>query len=426
MKRSVIHLKAILAGTMLLFLANGAHGAEPFSYDGYYKSFFVAYDMPDYWVGDNLSDEPMLGAVSNRLRLNGHWKISKRVLFDATYNIAPRIQDQALFDTDPFLLGTNPLSYRVTDFEQRLFPEKGERVGSFAVFQNLDRAFVSITAESFDLYIGRQPIAWGSARAVNPTDIIAPFTYFELDTEDRIGVDAVRVRVPMGFMGEIDVGYVFGDDFEFDQSAFFLRGKFYAARNDISLMAVGFRENLLLGFDLARSIGGAGFWTEAGFVIADAFDSGSDSDGEDYFRGTVGIDYNFAGDIYGFVEYHYNGAGKNDAADYIGNLSHTAFVDGATYLMGKHYLAPGFTRQLTPLINARGGILVNLGDPSALLATSLEYNIAENIYLEAGSFIGVGSRPAWIPGQVFTFSPDLDSEFGSYSDTYYTSFRVYF
>jgi len=426
MERFLINRTIVILAAVVLLLPAGLSASEPVTFDGYYKSFFVAYDLPDYMTNSGLMEEPQMGAVSNRLRLHSRWRISSRVSFDADYNIAPRVQDRALNESSLFLSVIDPLTYRVTDFEPRLFPEKGEEVGSFAVFHNLDRAFVSVEAGSFDLYIGRQPIAWGSARAVNPTDVIAPFTYYELDTEDRVGIDAVRARVPLGFMGEIDAGYIFGDDFKFERSAFFLRGKFYAARNDISLMAVGFRENLLLGFDLARSIGGAGFWTEAGYVMADALNTDDDTDGEDYFRATVGMDYNFAGDIYGFVEYHYNSAGKNDAAEYLANASHTAFTDGAAYLLGKHYLIPGVTRQLTPLISGGAEMMINLGDPSALLAASLEYNIAENIYLEAGGFIGIGSRPSLDFSQSIIGQPVLDSEFGSYADTYYSSFRVYF
>ncbi|MBN2105171.1 bifunctional alpha,alpha-trehalose-phosphate synthase (UDP-forming)/trehalose-phosphatase [bacterium] len=54
------------------------------------------------------------------------------------------------------------------------------------------------------VYCGRQDIVWGSARTVNPMDVIAPFSFGSLDTEDRRGVDAIRLRIPVGCMGEID------------------------------------------------------------------------------------------------------------------------------------------------------------------------------------------------------------------------------
>ena len=99
-----------------------------------------------------------------------------------------------------------------------------------------------------------------------------------------------------------------GEDFKFDQSAFFARGKVYVAQTDLTLMAVGFRENLMLGVDVARSIGGAGAWMEAAHVFADALNDDS-PDARDYFRGSIGCDYSFENNTYVFVEYHFNQAG---------------------------------------------------------------------------------------------------------------------
>jgi hypothetical protein len=300
-------------------------------------------------------------------------------------------------------------------------------VSSFAVLQNLDRAFFTVTAPQFDLYVGRQAITWGSGHVINPTDVIAPYTYGELDTEDRIGVDAVRLRVPIGFMGEIDAGYVFGDEFEFSQSAFFVRGKFYTARTDWSVLLVGFRENLLAGLDLTRDIGRAGFWMEGGYVFVDALDKNGISESPDYFRGSIGFDYSFWGDTYGFIEYHFNGAGSNRAEGYFDNLSTTAYTEGSVYLMSKHYLVPGVSHQLTPLITAAGEALVNLSDPSVFLAPNLEYNIAQDIYLAAGAYVGIGRRPEVVMLEgLGSTRVSFRSEFGSYPDTYYSSFRIYF
>ena len=48
----------------------------------------------------------------------------------------------------------------------------------------------------------------------------------------------------------------------------------------------------------------------------------------------------------------------------------------------------------------------------------LEYNIAEDIYLKGGSYIGIG------PGPRSSVQPG--SEFGSYPNIFYGSFRYYF
>jgi hypothetical protein len=318
----------------------------------------------------------------------------------------------------------------VDDFASRIYPGKGKPVGSFGVFHNLDRCFVTIKTKAVDIFIGRQAIAWGSARVINPTDIIAPFTFNELDTEERRGVDAVRVRIPLGMMDELDMGYMPGEDFKFRNSAFYLRGKTYLLKTDLSLLLLGFRENLLVGLDVTRAIGGAGFWCEAAYVIPHFFNKNDEplpgEDEKNYFRASTGMDYNFSGKLYGFFEYHYNSAGEGEPGNYLYFFNKTAFTKGSTYLMGRHYLNLGVTYQVTPLIPFTGLLIFNANDASLTFAPTLEYNIKEDIYISAGAYLGIGKRPETIDAGNPTFSTRFRSEFGAYPDMFFTSFRIYF
>jgi len=383
------------------------------SVNGYYKNFFVAYDISDMDNPVFGTDAP-LGSVSARLRTNGVWRPADRLNVRLSYDFAPRVQDRLLFAMPAVTATIDPFSYRVADFDSRLYPSECHDVNSFGIFHNLDRAMVTVEADRFDIVIGRQPIAFGSARIVNPTDVLAPFSYETLDTEDRIGVDAVRLRVPMGFMGEIDAGYVFGDDFEIEQSAYYIKTRFYQYQTDVTLLALGFRENFLLGVDLARSLGGAGVWLEAAQVFAE----GSSRTEKDYLRASTGFEYFFEDNTYIFAEYHFNQAGSDDPDGYLPSFLERAYTDGSVYLLGRHYVTPGIGREITPLLMASFQVLTNLSDFSMYLTPGAEYNLAENVYLSGGAFIGVGKGPQSVL--------EMESEFGSYPDIFYTSFRYYF
>ncbi len=413
-------MKAALLIVLSLAMATSAVCASThrLELDGYYKSFLVAYELPAIDANGYRVDLPPLGSVTNRLRLNAHLKLHRNVGISVSYDFAPRVQDPILFQQPLSTGAVGSQSYRFDDFRSRLYPSSCCRVASFAIFHNLDRAFMEFRTDQADFFVGRQPIAWGSARSVNPTDILAPYTYEALDTEDRVGIDAVRARVPLGFMGEIDAGYVFGKDFKSENNAFFFRGKFYVAQTDMSVMAVGYRENLMLGLDVARSIGGAGFWLEAAHTFADALAAQDSPGGEDFFRATVGCDYSLSGTDYLMLEYHFNQAGSDSPDQYATGATRIAYTEGSTYLLGRHYLIPGANVQLTPLVTASLETLWNLSDGSIYVAPGLEYNLAENVYLAGGAFVGLGSEPALQTG--------LRSEFGSYPDTFHTSFRVYF
>lgn len=402
----------ILCWAMLLLSTIAPANAE-LQISGYYKNFSTGLTSP-------LADEPIIGAVNNRLRLNCTYTAADTLLVDLSYDFATRIQDPSLFSEPPIVTATDSLGYRVVDLDSGIYPGKDDPAGSFGLFQNLDRAAIAYGAEFGDITIGRQAIAWGSARVVNPTDVVAPYAYNQLDTEDRIGVDAIRIQIPIGVLGEFDTGYVCGENLAFEKSAFFLRSQLNTAETDFSISLVGFREHLMTGFDLTRGIGGAGFWFEAAYVYANAF-NGENGEADNYLRASVGLDYSFAGRAYGFIEYHFSGAGVGEPEDYLDNLSEPAYTDGAIYLLGRHYLAPGLTFQITPLISLGGVLLSNISDPSAFPSLQIEYNFVQDIYISAGGFIGIGNPPETEADEL-----QFRSEFGGYPTLFFSSFRIYF
>ena len=405
--RKILALVIYLVTTLLVGIAD----AE-FRVGGYYKNFSTAFNSP-------FPDAPIMGIVVNRLRPNLSYTPTDTLSFAFAYDFTPRVQDPLLFSQSPFAVGVASSRYRVVDFDALIYPSADEAMGSVGIYHNLDRAAVQFSTDFADFSIGRDAIAWGSARIINPTDVIAPYTYDQLDTEDRVGVDAVRVRIPVGVMGEVDTGYIFGNKFDFDKSAIFLRTQLNAAETDFSILLLEFQRDLLIGLDVARGIGGAGFWLETAYVLVEPFDDEPDA-ADDYLRTSVGLDYSFGGETYTFIEYHFNGAGARKPEDYLTNLERSAYTRGGVYLLGVHYLAPGVTHQITPLISVSGQILFNLSDPSTWIAPQVAYNIAEDIHLSVGGFVSIGKRPK--DGE----SPEFQSEFGSYPNLLFSSFRVYF
>jgi hypothetical protein len=341
------------------------------------------------------------------LRLRLLWEPSPTASGELAYELTPRLREtngpavSALVPVPPLF------SYRAVDLEDAFYEESE----NFSIAQNLDRAMITLRSASLDFFAGRQPIAFGSARAVNPTDVIVPFAFNTLAKEERAGVDALRAKLPFGQLGELDAGVVSGDDFEPKESAAFVRLKSYVLRTDASAMTMAFRENLLLGIDLARSIGGAGAWFEAAYVFTE---EGSD---ENYLRLSAGADYSLTAKLYGYVEYHFNGAGAGRPEEYFNVITETAYADGAVYLLGRHYLAPGFTYELMPLLVLSAQALVNLEDGSLLPSPVLEYSAADDVTMKLGAFLGVGSGP---DGNV------PRSEFGLYPDLYFASLNIYF
>ncbi|MBI4826338.1 MAG: hypothetical protein HY807_07955 [Nitrospirae bacterium] len=397
-------IRIIVAFFALLFLCTAAFAEEKkIDISGYVRNFLIFTDS------ENDDSTELL----SRLRLRLFMPKEEFVSWEFAYELLPRLRQDAAAVSTPV---NSLISYRAFDLEELVYPGSNNSGSDLALYQNLDRANVTLATDHFDVFIGRQALAFGSARVINPTDIIAPFTYNTIAKEELTGVDAIRIKTPLTDMGEIDMGVVSGHDFKPEESATFIRSRSYIKKTDVSVMAMVFKENVLVGLDIARAVKGAGVWLEAAQVFANAADSYRPD--ENYFRLSAGTDYSFTEKLYGYAEYHYNGAGSGRSESYFTPINKIAFKEGAVYLLGRHYIAPGFSYQITPLLLFSGNALINLNDGSALLSPIIEYSIAQDIYANLGAYIGSGDS---------SDNPlKPDNEFGLYNDTYYAALNIYY
>ena len=259
----------------------------------------------------------------------------RSVTLEVAYSIAPSVSD-----LDRRALAFNEPSvdrYRLIDV-----PEFISEYDYGTVSQNIDRVTAQFRTPFADITAGRQAISFGSGRFFNPTDVFSPFSYQALNKEEKTGVDALRVQVPIGKMSEIDFGYVFGAEADWKKSAAFIRGKFDLKGTDLSIIAMEYKTHFMTGINISSSVKGAGVWLEAAYTFSNLLEK-YDKD-QNFFRISAGADYYFSGDFYLFGEYHYSSAGTIDKKDYLLNslTKKSAYKDGGIYLLGEHYFAPGF------------------------------------------------------------------------------------
>ena len=320
---------------------------------------------------------------------------------------------------NPALSGENGVQvFRLADPESRMFPSSWNGDESFSILHDIDRLNIRLRTSFAAFTAGRQAIYWGVAKSVSPTDFIAPFHYGTLDTEYRIGVDAVRSVIPIGMMSELDAGYLFGNDALFSNSGCWLRGRFYVLQTDATLLTACFRENLMIGGSLNRSIGNGTGWVECAFVSTEFFSKKSNEG--TFWSLSTGYDRSWLNAaLYGFLEYHFSSSGTDDPDNYPDVQAGSAFQNGGIYLLGKHYLSPGTSWTVTPLLNFTGQALINLTDGSAYLSIASEYSISQNTVINAGLSGGLGSISDDTTG-------DQGSEFGTWPEYYSLSAGYYF
>lgn len=417
-------LAGFMVAVLLLCVSSPAFSADASLY-GALKTFTMG-------VYDSTYQEDLYGFNTTLLRLNGSFYPASWLGLTAAYQLYSQIQPVAL-PRDALAHTTHSTEYRIGEIPERIYPREKKNVRNRGLYNDLDRAFITLSLPFADLYVGRQAVSWGSAHVFNPTDLFAPYAFNELNSEEKKGVDAARLRIPIGAMNEIDLGYVAGEDFTFTKSAVYARSRFYVLQTDISLMVIDFRENLLAGVDITRSIGNAGSWLESAYVIPDTFDPDEYPDtSTDYFMLSTGLDYSFSEKLYGYAEYHFNSAGQKKAENYLDvaedPADHPAYNEGNAYLFGRHYLMLGATLTVTPLFPVSVLTMLNMNDWSVALSVSGEYNIAENVYITGGCYIGAGENPktAAAPGSPLPVITEYNTEFGTYPNLFYLAFKAYF
>jgi hypothetical protein len=384
----------------LLVGVGGVAGASAESrVSGYVKNYSFVQDEIDF--GSVSSDTLYSSQFSGRLMLD---ILDALNVGQARYSFQLHYELGREFNSDDIgsLSFTSRNTYRLTDLEA----VPGDTGNKSRNQQNLDRFNVQVNLDGGDLTIGRQPITFGAARIINPTDIFLPFDVQTLNTEYRVGIDAIRFQRPIGQLSELDIGFVLGDDGT-DNSAAFGRLKSNLRGSDFEFTFIRFSRQSLFGFGIETTLGQFGSWLETAVVSGD----------EDYSRTSLGLDYGFNARWFGMLEYHYNGAGADDPADYLNLLPSTPYQAGGVFLLGKHYLLPSLSWQVSPLATVSLQLIANLEDESLFTNLSADFSLNDNLYLGLSYFGFSGDKPGLT---------NLNSEYGSNPDRLIASLRFYF
>lgn len=260
----------------------------------------------------------------------------------------------------------------------------------------LDRAVVKMFLKPFDLFIGRQTVAWGTGYGFNPTDIFNLKNPLDPKAA-KSGVNALRAEIPFGELSGLSLVAVPDKDFKHISGGFRVKGNL--GNFDLSLCGIkqmnsdmellGLPVRVIAGADLAGQIGDVGVWLE-GAAINPVYDKYNNFDSL-YAQIDAGLDYTFVNGIYLMAEYYYNGLGEKDYKDYnINGLINQML--GQMGGFGQHYVMAGFTKDFLDFFIFSTFGLINATDQSAMILPALEYSFSDNIALKLQGQIGVGNK----------------------------------
>ena len=304
--------------------------------------------------------------------------------------------------------GVSAVPDRLVDLETELVEEPGLRA-----WHDVDRMSLSLYTDAADITVGRQAITWGTSSIFPVADLWAQFSPFELDTEEKPGIDAIRVLTYPTAGLEVDA--VVADRGPVEDLSAGIRATYGLADADVWLGAGKWWRELM-------AMGGVTLLLDETRLRAEAvlpWDLDDDELTEP--RITVGADW-IRGTLTLTGEYHYNGIGA--ASDgYPAALQDPRVQRGETYYIGTHYLgglvswSPDRENRVTLALNALG----NLEDPSLALTPMLGYDIGQTTRIAVGGLVSFGDRPSLTDP-----SPEVPTEFGAYGTLGYTQLSVYF
>lgn len=362
----------------------------------------------DITLGSDAYGYPQLGGADSELqppewaidqRAELRWNLSAMLTpeleFGLHYGLAQRwrlAQDDGNLSFDGLTgFGAN---YRWQDLNAELYSGEDDRL---VLEQNLDRLYLLWLNDQGDLSVGRQAISFGLSQQFSPIDVVLPANIGAAERTYRPGVDAVRWLQPFGQLGELDMGWVFGED----QLAF------VRTYNQVSALTLEFTvltvngDYHLIGIGSQGTAGTWGWWQEAAWLGSDE-DQGA--------RVTLGADQQVLNDAYVALEYHFNGLGERKTS--LETYQTGFYRKGMVIPAGRHYASLIASKPINPLLYAQGALLANLGDGGLLLNAMLDFSLTDNSRLDISASLPLAQAPTMDGSDMSTLQ--LRDEFGVY------------
>lgn len=260
---------------------------------------------------------------------------------------------------------TEPTSadFRIIDLDAALIEDD-----DFALYQNLDRLYGQWYSPLGDVTLGRQSIGFGLAKRFSPVDVVQPAGLRATERRYRPGVDALRWLVPLGAVSEFDLGWVFGED-----ELLFVRSYRQLGSATLELTALTLNQQQhLLGVGTQGSLGHWGLWQETAWLSDDS---------QDGWRVTLGTDRQILANVTLAFEYHFNGLGADDSADYSTVADSEFYRSGLVLPLAQHYTSLQVSGSLGALYQFQLATDTNVVDGWQLNTASLVRSLGDNTEL---------------------------------------------
>ncbi len=243
---------------------------------------------------------------------------------------------------------------------------------SLLINTTIDRLWIDLHFNKFQITAGRQRINWGQAFVWNPNDIFNAYSFFDFDYMERPGSDAVRLQYFPSSSSVAEFAIKADRNRDITAAGLF---RFNRRGYDLQFLA-GFVNgtDVVIGTGWSGAIGEVSFRGEASW-----FDHFEDFPGnEGTVLVTTGFDRILKDNSMAQVQFMYcnNPLELNDFTSfYSGNLSSKDLAFSKFSAFGQ------FTWAATPLLNLTFGAMWLPGPEGYFAGPSLDYSLSQNLDL---------------------------------------------
>jgi hypothetical protein len=246
----------------------------------------------------------------------------------------------------------------------------------------IDRLYYKQTFGWGEVTLGRQNLAFGVGKIWQPTDLFNPINPANFSKFEKDGSDAIAATVNLGNSSDLKVVYNAYD--HGNKGNFAVKYGTNYKKFDYSAIVGYFDENPVIGADFTGNLLGIGFHGEGLYNYNDKITKSR------YFRGILGVDYQFTDKLNGLIEYQYNGLGTNCACGY--DALFLKVLKGEIQNIGIYYLAAQLSYKIHPMASISALNISNIGDGSGMTKLSLNYSASKNLNLIMGAAFFYGAE----------------------------------
>ena len=302
----------------------------------------------------------------------------------------------------------------------------------------LDRANVKFAVEDLDIHFGRLAVSFGKPLFWNLFDYYgSPY----LNQEYKAGIDALRLDKAISNFSGVNMvinkrkiltqsgNYLENNAVQSyqwlgleEEVGLLLRGYTTIKDTDYALLYKREPEGHRIGIEIDGERGSVNFYNEMTYLWGTEKISMPGLYQENllknYLMNVLGVNYRFNNSLQITAEHLFNGIGDSDNLD----ASNIRYKNGVSTSLNDHLSGVSLSYEFNPLLVGRYDAKLAWADSSHQHNFSFVQSIIDNVDFIAGGQINIGDRPDGANWQ----NPNIQSEFGRLTNTYYLKLKCYF